>query len=321
MFRELVSRETLTYAGSGCQAGEDVVRAGTRTPAAILDEGRTVEPERISAHPPATAAGNWIRRGCRAFFRERRFPTRAAIALDRFWIAIGCRLKAIRADGLNIQVRRLTSDEHFVREVIINREYNPSGFEIQDADVIVDIGGNVGSFTLLAAKQAPHGTVITLEPVGDSFRLLQKNLVRNRCSNVIPLRAALLAENRRAVIYLSPQGTGRHSVYPELAAETERCEHVDGIDLEELFRRYHVTRCHFLKLDCEGAEFEVIERLSPELAERIDKLVIEYHTLSTESKRTQADRLIESLQQLGFRVVRYTDVVGTYWGMIYAKRR
>jgi hypothetical protein len=109
-------------------------------------------------------------------------------------------------------------------------------------------------------------------------------------------------------------------VLAELAGDSLGQEVVDGISLPTLFDRQGLGECHFLKLDCEGAEFEILYRLPQAWYPRIARLAIEYHVKRGEAKSQQAGRLVEHLQNAGYRIDLYTDVLGTNRGMIYARR-
>ena len=88
------------------------------------------------------------------------------------------------------------------------------------------------------------------------------------------------------------------------------------ISLATLFERYKIERCDFLKLDCEGCEFEIVLESDPVLMRRIDRIVMEYH--DHRSNRFSHRDLLQALERLGFEVVLYNSN-GTY-GMIAAIR-
>jgi hypothetical protein len=49
-------------------------------------------------------------------------------------------------------------------------------------------------------------------------------------------------------------------------------------------------------------------------------VVVEYHTFPDRDKREQSGQLVARLVELGFSIDHYTDVMGTNWGTIYARR-
>lgn len=283
-----------------------------------------MEPTLVSLPPSVTPSGNWVVRSLIAIFRERRLPTRVARTLDRLLAGLGASTKTIRAGGLPMHVRRLSADVFFVREALVERQYNPPGFEIQPTDRIIDVGGNIGAFAVCAAVQAPRGRVVTLEPAAENFALLVRNLRLNRLRNVIPVPAAVLSDARPATLYLSPDGTGSHSIFADLAAAPHAAPHAvqptDAVSLPELFERYELDVCQFLKLDCEGAEYEILYELPASYFPRIEKIALEYHARPNAPKRQQADGLVAHLQRVGYRIAGYTDVADTNRGMIFARR-
>jgi FkbM family methyltransferase len=274
----------------------------------------------VTPPAPVQATGSRWQRGWQAIVGEHRWPTELSRAWDRLCLRLGRRHKAISAGSLRFRVRRLTADEYFVRDVVVDQEYVPNGYAITETDLVLDIGANIGAFAVYAATRARRGRVISLEPVRDSYRLLVHNVAVNRCDNVTTRRAALVARQGPTRVYLSPYGSGGHSVLPDLALQNLHFEQVEGLTLADLLQEYQLPRCDFLKLDCEGAEFEVAQGTPPAVWQQVAKVVVEYHTFPDRDKLQQSRQLAERLIELGFTVDRYTDVVGTNWGMIYARR-
>lgn len=281
---------------------------------------KALTPTAVTPPPPAQAPGAWPRRTWVALLHERRLPTALSVALERCLIGLGLRHRTVAADGLRFRVRRLTADAHFVRDIVVGREYGGPGYDISAHDIVVDVGANIGAFAVYAASQACHGLVVAVEPVADSYRLLLENLQLNRCGHVRARRAALVGQRARVRVYLSPAGAGCHSILPELAGRPDRFEDVDGLTLADLFDEYQLPRCDLLKLDCEGAEFDVLQSLTPPLARRVRRIVLEYHTSPGLSKAERSRELVQRLLELGYTIDAYTDVVGTYWGMLRARR-
>ncbi len=261
-----------------------------------------------------------MRRAWTALVREHRLPTEVSTRLERLWIRLGCRHKTIAVGPLRFRVRRLTADEHFIRDILVDQEYTPRGYAIGPNDLVIDVGGNIGSFAVYAGRQAPAGRVVSLEPMADNYQLLIRNLARNGCSHVAARRAALVAQRGPVRVYRSQVGTGGHSIRPDLALQDQEFEEVEGITLADVMEEYQLGHCDFLKLDCEGAEFEILQQIDPEICRRVHRLVLEYHVFPGKDKHQQAGELVTRLRELGFSIDHYTDVIGTYWGSIYARR-
>jgi FkbM family methyltransferase len=182
-------------------------------------------------------------------------------------------------------------------------------FPIPSGSVVVDVGANVGVFSILAARTAR--VVYALEPSSSNFALLRDNTARTE--NIVALNLACARENGRAYLDI-----GSDPVSFSLAEQSPSAnrETVEVINLATLFDRYRVERCDFLKLDCEGCEFEIILDSDRALIDRIDRIVMEYH--DHRSSRFSHRDLLQALERYGFAAVSY-HCNGTY-GMIAAIR-
>jgi FkbM family methyltransferase len=173
--------------------------------------------------------------------------------------------------------------------------------------IVVDVGANVGVFSLFAARFA--NLVYSLEPASSNFSRLVQNV--SGTGNVVPLRCACAAQDGEATLDLS----GLPVTFSLMTKSSSGvAESVRVISLETLFEQHKIERCDFLKLDCEGAEFEIILDTAPSVFNRVQRIVMEYHDHLSEyfSHRD----LVEKMQSLGFRIMEYNPN-GDY-GMIAA---
>lgn len=175
--------------------------------------------------------------------------------------------------------------------------------------VVVDIGANVGIFSLFAARKARM--VYALEPASCNFARLTQNVSRAR--NIVPLNMACSGKDGRAALDLriNPVSFSLVSDGP-----STNCETVTVIALNTLFERYKIAECDFLKLDCEGSEFDILLNSDPSLMKRVQQIAMEYHDHLSE-KFSHKD-IVEKLEGLGYRTRVYNQH-GTY-GMIAAAR-
>src|SRR5262249_52066747 len=209
--------------------------------------------------PPAVRTP--VVRASRALSVAARPPSRLQVPWDRLCRAAGFPEKTVRGGGFAVRIRRGTWDEAFVTRAIEQREYNPPGYEIQPGDTVVDVGANVGTFALLASRAAgPSGRVVACEPDPENFALLLRNLRDNGCANVIPAKVAVAGVAGKLTLHSGEQG-GFHSLYAARLPGSPRSCEVEALTLADVFDRFGVGRCDFLKVDCEGAEFEIFPAL------------------------------------------------------------
>src|SRR5438046_193303 len=100
--------------------------------------------------------------GVHTIAHDRRLPYRVDRAVNRACRSLGLRERTITRAGLRFRVRRLTCDEDFVTNVVEQREYLQHGITIRPGDTVLDVGGNIGTFAVLAASLGAR--VIAVEP-------------------------------------------------------------------------------------------------------------------------------------------------------------
>jgi FkbM family methyltransferase len=201
-------------------------------------------------------------------------------------------------NGLKQELRPGRGDLTAFRESWLQRDYLPAGRRLVEGGTVIDVGANIGCFSLFAAGQVgPTGRVIAVEPDGETFRQLQRNRALNSCKNVEVLRLAVAGQSGVVRLHHHP-----NALYSSLYASvdgrpsTGAVEEVPSITLARLLEEHRIDRCDFLKLDCEGAEHAIVRGLTAELAARIDQIGMEIHAVEGCDNR----ELVRRLEELGF---------------------
>jgi FkbM family methyltransferase len=246
-----------------------------------------------------------------------RIPYRLSRATDWILSAFGVDTKVIAADGLQFRVQRFCGpsrpDEWFVHNIVNRREYNPLGYEIKPYDTVVDIGGNIGVFAVLAARTAKR--VISVEPSSRNCRLMQDNVRLNRLTNIEIVQGAVMDRSGQGALSLS--GPGYHST---TFKKSDKSETVRFVTLAELFDTFAIDRCDFLKVDCEGAEFPIFRNLEPSLWPRIHRIALEWHAESNADADVSCNELVQVFVSAGFMIDAYSKDAGFSSGHIFATR-
>lgn len=214
----------------------------------------------------------------------------------------------LRREGLSFQVRQ-KMDVWVIKETCIDGDYFWGG-GLQPGWNVVDIGAGLGDFTILAARQCRPGTVHAYEPLAESFDLLQDNLALNQVANVKSFMAAAGA-GKKAVIPLKYDAIAVSTRFVEDAGSNS----LHSVDLAQIIDRLPESRCDFLKIDCEGCEFDLILRSPPPILSRIRRISIETHDGYTTHTSKE---LAEYLKHNGFQVRQRPNPVHEYLGFLYA---
>lgn len=135
---------------------------------------------------------------------------------------------------------------------------------VEPASDVVDVGANVGFFTVGAARRLTTGRLLAIEPTPGAFRRLSANVIRNQVAERVILRHAMAgsAEGTGTIRYipgLEEYSGARAPQHPALAAgEFEvQCENVPMETLDCLVERFNL-RPSLIKIDVEGAEAQVL---------------------------------------------------------------
>lgn len=167
-------------------------------------------------------------------------------------------------DGILIQPKEKSAQDTFYlnQEIYVRNIYNKL-HEIQEDDVVVDIGAHIGIFTLKAARKAKKGLVIAIEPYPPNFELLTRNIKLNRLEHtVVPLNIALASYNGKARLYIGKE-SGTHSISSRWS-KARWLEERDFVEvttktLDSVIKRLQVKRVDFIKIDAEAAELNILK--------------------------------------------------------------
>jgi FkbM family methyltransferase len=202
--------------------------------------------------------------------------------------------------------------EYIYKQIFVNGEY-PNTFQADDT--VVDIGGHVGLFALYASQYVPNGRVYSFEPSPYNYERFQEHMEKNNITNVEVSRCAVTGSTADTTLYLS-QDTGANSIYKKCAHEyfqphqTKQDVVVESTTLSRILEK--VGYISYLKIDCEGAEYDILESLTPQEFSKIKQIVLEWHPVDGKSVRG----LMDLLEKNGFR----TRATGDRYGILFADR-
>lgn len=194
------------------------------------------------------------------------------------------------ADGHVIPVRDFMT-LYIYKEIFVDRCYDLA-FDQPDP-VILDIGANSGLFALRLKQLYPSAKISCYEPFPPNFAQLQKTICVNNLASVTALPMAVGPGPGRAKLFIHKRNMGGHSFYPSEALSTEHVD-VEVVDLSSIIggSRQDVD---LLKLDCEGAEFDILMSLTASDASKVRRVIVE-----TTSSLYDVDELNAKMQSLGY---------------------
>lgn len=175
---------------------------------------------------------------------------------------------------------------------------------------VIDIGANIGFFSLYATHIWPQVQVFAYEPAPANFKWLQENIAASRAEGIHLSDCAVAGSIGPRTFYLGDE-PGWHSFWKD---EKKVSTLVETTTLDEIITRTGRDRIDFLKMDCEGAEYEILGGREDLLREHIRFIAMEYHA----SKSFRVQSLEEILARARFI---YKKFPNQQWetGMLYAQ--
>nr|WP_227457323.1 amino acid adenylation domain-containing protein [Micromonospora purpureochromogenes] len=214
------------------------------------------------------------------------------------------------------------------RQIFDQAEYARFGVRVGDGAVVVDVGANIGLFSLWASRQARDVRLVAVEPNPDTLPYLRANLGLYAGSASVVEAAVTDAAGTAELTsfpelsYLSGLGADRAGAASDLvrshyrngggdADETEQAalladarrrlapvaHVVPTVTLSDLLDRFGLDRVDLLKINTEGAELSVLRGLRPEHWPRIRQVCLEVERSSVTTPRVR-----ELLCAAGFEV-------------------
>jgi FkbM family methyltransferase len=203
-------------------------------------------------------------------------------------------------NGLHINLSEHPHDIVTVFAIFVREDYGaiPSG------GAVVDIGANIGIFSLYAASHRA-AKVSAYEPNSEAFQCLLKNIDANGLKAVVT-PSQLAVTNRDGATVKFPT---KASMYNAIITD-ENCSDFEFVQTISLARILGQTgKVDILKLDCEGAEYDILLNASQEALSQVASIRMEYHP-------GQTRELGAALQRHGFRQYHLnadTSVSGNVW--------
>jgi FkbM family methyltransferase len=166
---------------------------------------------------------------------------------------------------------------------------------VQGMKNIIEIGANIGVFTIYAASQEKNVVIYAYEPIKDNYDLLSRNITLNSLNNQVKsFNLGIASTAGKKTFYLI------NSVKHTITSSHEKASSItlDCITLQDIFTNNKIDTVDLLKMNCEGAEYEIFYNTPQTYLKKINEIRMEFHNV--DNNRNNVQHLVEFLELNGF---------------------
>jgi FkbM family methyltransferase len=163
----------------------------------------------------------------------------------------------------------------------------------KENDLVVDVGAYIGDWSVIVGKYY-KAKVIAIEPSLMPFKLLLKNIQLNGLNNqIVAVNCALFSEDKEI-----PMGFINSSDYAFYGKQDQSTSKISAKTLDTLLlKELNVSKIDLIKIDTEGAEYEILKGAMETISRLKPKIIVEVH-----SDKLRND-VIETLRANGYELV------------------
>jgi FkbM family methyltransferase len=165
-------------------------------------------------------------------------------------------------------------------------------------DTVIDVGAAFGFYTIISSKRVGlEGKVIAIEAQPDIYEMLNKNIELNQLTNVTTLNFAAYSKESKLKIY------SNYSVMTERANNKEKFVEVNANTLDTIIQKTGIKEdgINWIKIDVEGAEYEVLRGATSILSQSKDiALLVEIHNLG--EGKNMYEPIVHFLNEYSFKI-------------------
>ncbi len=219
-------------------------------------------------------------------------------------------------DGFSCYVQLGPNEAALIyNEVIVKQEYFQHGLSVANARCVIDVGANIGIFTMAVKRKTPRAVIYAFEPIQDTFQILEKNVHSTGCSDIHLYNVAIGSQDHTEKVFtFFPNMPGNSTARPALKDNQKQAmaqllgkatsdflhqsetRTVQVRTLSSIIRDQEITNVDFLKIDVEGSEISVLEGIEEAHWSIFRQVAIEAHSAALQ------EQACEILVQHGFEV-------------------
>ncbi len=207
------------------------------------------------------------------------------------WLGVGGN-SVVSSGNTKAYLRNNKIDYWIFLENIISDTYGLKNLRYIRFDNIIDIGGNIGLFTISTKKYWPKAKRVIVEPNKNSLKVLKKNLKLNKINAITTNKAVIGSQKKKSIkLYLNEN--------PAMSSLTNSAGKYIKVRTVSINQIIPETGNTLVKIDIEGGEYSLLTKKNKSTFKKIDVLLMETHDLGN---KKNSKHVVNWLKKIGFRV-------------------
>ncbi len=172
---------------------------------------------------------------------------------------------------------------------------------LKDGSVFIDIGANIGLYSLVASKIVKkNGSIYAFEPYPKNREAFNENIALNNFKNIVVENFAIAEKEGEIALFYNMDNAnlGMVSAY---VTDLDNAVKVKTISLDNYVKNQHITKIDFIKLDIEGGEYTALLGMQEVLTNLSPILMIEILEYVPFTKNTNQDKIVSFLEKFGYQ--------------------
>lgn len=183
---------------------------------------------------------------------------------------------------------------------------------LKEGDIFIDIGANVGLYTVVASKRVGQtGSVFAFEPSTREYELLQKNITLNKLNNVKLLKIALSNYNGIASLRVAGgKNTGMNTLAPTFFSDRVKLQNTEKVPiykLDDYLDKLSINTITGIKMDIEGYEIFALEGMKNTLQRFMPFLMMEVNERALQTTGNNSKKLLGLVKNLDYEIFYYDE--------------
>jgi len=173
---------------------------------------------------------------------------------------------------------------------------------IKKDDVVLDIGANIGIYSLIASESIGKiGRIYAFEPANIAYSSLLYNIKLNRIDNIYPIKAGVSDHSGRAIFNIC-HDDAYNSLGEAPLKQIIKSETIDLMSIDDFVINYKIAKVNVIKVDTEGAEYLVFKGAHKTLNKHKPILFFEHNPIVTKGFSNSTHDLIELIRFHGYEL-------------------